>query len=68
MKQYKIELSCSRADKLVTLSSVTCSDMQAADDFADALAALMPDETYYCQKNSRDIEASWYGNAKGRGE
>lgn len=72
MEKYDIELSV-RSDtrssgwdkqhKTVILKGVECSCLDAADDFADALAESMPSNTYYCGKNDCDIEAEWWGSA-----
>ena len=72
MEKFDIELSV-RADtrssdwdkqrKTVILKGVECSSFSAAYDFANALAELMPSNTYYCGKNDEDIESEWSGSA-----
>lgn len=64
MDKYQISLTSGRAEGEVTMKNIECSDWSAADAFAEALASLMPEATYYCQKNSRDITQDWSGSAE----
>jgi hypothetical protein len=68
MSKYVIELSSGRAEGIVKLSGVECNNWESADAFAEAIATLMPSASYYCQKNSCDIETSWCGSAEEQGE
>tara|TARA_R110000787_G_scaffold151395_1_gene265242 strand:- start:386 stop:586 length:201 start_codon:yes stop_codon:yes gene_type:complete len=65
--KYQISLSSGRANGKVILSNVECSDWTVADDFATTMASLMPEATYYCQKNSRNITQEWSGSAEEQG-
>jgi hypothetical protein len=64
MVKYQISLSSGRAYGDVIMNNIECSDWDAANAFAEALAGLMPEATYYCQKNSCDINRDWTGFAE----
>lgn len=65
MNKYSIEIVAGgRAEGAVKMSGVECSSNDVACIFAEALASLMPETSYYCQKNSRDIEVEWHGSAE----
>jgi hypothetical protein len=68
MSKFKITLAPSgRIEKHVSFL-VDSDSWTTADELAGALAELMPEQTYYCQKNSRDITTGWNGEAEEQGE
>jgi hypothetical protein len=62
--KYEIELSSGRAGGSITMKNIECSDWTDVNALADALASLMPEATYYCQKNSRYITQEWSGSVE----
>lgn len=56
MRKFNIEIQPSgRIGNQIRLQ-IESINQEDADDFAQVLANEMPLRTYYCQKNSRDIE------------
>lgn len=59
MKHFKITLEPGgRLPDKVSLT-VQADSYDSASKLGDALAALMPQESYYCDKNSRVAHANW---------
>jgi hypothetical protein len=64
MSKFKITLMpLGRVEKHASLGA-SCDSLDTASELANGLAELMPGQTYFCQKNSRDITSGWFGQAE----